>query len=68
MALHQDMVTRNPSNEDFQAHLHLAAVGCWNVEVMASSARQVFNLTKDLTWARRAAWAEWVKVCSCPCL
>lgn len=62
MVINREAADRHPDSEQHVAQLHLCAVACWETETMASTARKSFNSTKDVAWARRAAWAEWAKV------
>ena len=62
LMMHQESSDRNPDSEQHTAQLHVCAVACWDIDVMVKTSRKLFNSTKDMAWARRAAWAEWVKV------
>ena len=62
LAMNQEASDGNPDSEQHTAQLHLCSVACWDTETMAKTSRKLFNSTKDVAWARRAAWAEWAKV------
>jgi N-terminal acetyltransferase B complex non-catalytic subunit len=65
--MYQDLWNVQPERSDLGEQLFLNAAAAWNVGIMATSSRKMFNLQKGSTWARVAAWSEWVAV-SCSSL
>lgn len=51
-----------PDSAELGQQVVLLATSIWDTPTMCSSSRKMFNLQKTTTWARVAAWTEWVDV------
>jgi len=61
LQIYQTSWKLHPEIADLGEQVFLNAVSIWNTEVMMSSSRKMFNLSRGV-WGRIAAWAEWASV------
>ncbi|ORY26335.1 N-acetyltransferase B complex non catalytic subunit-domain-containing protein [Naematelia encephala] len=60
LELHQELWERQPSSIELGEQVVLSAAGAWDTAILKTASRKMFNMTKSPTWARIAAWAEFV--------
>jgi N-terminal acetyltransferase B complex non-catalytic subunit len=62
LALYARLWETHPDNLELGQQVLLISTALWDTPTMCASSRKMFNMTKTTTWARVAAWAEWIDV------